>query len=186
MYKSLEEIVNNFNTTPFLFVGSGITRRYYNLPSWKGLLEVFIKKMSDDEFAFASYENKAKELISKGSELYPKIAELIEKDFNNLWFKNKEGIRNLDEYYYSKVKQESVSPFKAEIAIHIKNQSNIVPRYIEEIEKLKQLSIKSISGIITTNYDNFFEDNFEGYKRYVGQDELVFSGIQGIDRKSVV
>ena len=180
MYKSLEEIINNFNTTPFLFVGSGITRRYYNLPSWKGLLEVFIKKMSDDEFAFASYENKAKELISKESELYPKIAGLVEKDFNNLWFKNKEGIRNLDEYYYSKVKQESVSPFKAEIAIYIKNQSNIVPSYIEEIEKLNQLSIKSISGIITTNYDNFFEDNFDGYKRYVGQDELIFSGIQGI------
>lgn len=180
MYKNLKEIVDNFNTTPFLFVGSGITRRYYNLPSWKGLLEIFISKISDDEFAFATYENKAKELIKNESELYPKIAELIEKDFNNLWFKNEKGIRNLDEYYSNKVKQESVSPFKAEIAMYIKNQSNIVQTYIEEIEKLKKLSVKSISGIITTNYDNFFEENFEGYKRYVGQDELIFSGIQGI------
>ena len=180
MYKNLKEIIDNFNTTPFLFVGSGITRRYYDLPSWKGLLEIFISKISSDEFAFASYENKAKELIRNESELYPKIAELVEKDFNNLWFKNEKGIRNLDDYYSNKVKKESVSPFKAEIAMYIKNQSNIVPTYIEEIEKLKKLSIKSISGIITTNYDNFFEENFEGYKRYVGQDELIFSGIQGI------
>ena len=180
MYKNLKEIIDHFNTTPFLFVGSGITRRYYNLPSWRGLLEIFISKISDDEFAFASYENKAKETIKNKNELYPKIVELIEKEFNNLWFKNEKDIRNLDEYYYNKVKQESISPFKAEIAMYIKKQSNLVPTYIEEIEKLKALSIKSIAGIITTNYDDFFENNFEGYKRYVGQDELIFSGIQGI------
>ena len=180
MYKNLKEIIDSFNTTPFLFVGSGITRRYYGLPSWKGLLEIFINKISNDEFAFASYENKAKELIKNENELYPKIAELIEKDFNNLWFRNDRNIRNLDQYYSNKVKRESVSPFKAEVAMYIKNKSNISTEYIEEIEKLKKLSIRSISGIITTNYDDFFEDNFEGYKRYVGQDELIFSGIQGI------
>ena len=180
MYKNLKEIIDNFNTTPFLFVGSGITRRYYDLPSWKGLLEIFISRISNDDFAFASYENKAKELIRNESELYPKIAELVEKDFNNLWFKNEKGIRSLDEYYSNKVKQESVSPFKAEVAMYIKNNSNIIAVYKEEIKKLKKISVKSISGIITTNYDDFFEDNFEGYKRYVGQDELIFSGIQGI------
>lgn len=180
MYKNLKEIIDNFNATPFLFVGSGITRRYYNLPSWKGLLEIFIAKISSDEFAFAAYENKAREVIKSDGELYPKIAELIEKDFNDLWFKNEGEIRNLDQYYSDKVKRDSLSPFKAEIAMYIKNASNITSEYIEEIEKLKKLSTKSISGIITTNYDDFFENNFEGYKRYVGQDELIFSGIQGI------
>ena len=86
MFKNLKDIIDSFNTTPFLFVGSGMTRRYYNLPSWKGLLEVFIKKISNDEFAFASYENKARELIDNENELYPKIADLVEKDFNRLWF----------------------------------------------------------------------------------------------------
>ena len=180
MYKDLKELIDSFNTTPFLFVGSGMTRRYYNLPSWKGLLEIFIKKISNDEFAFASYESKARELVDSENEIYPKIADLVEKDFNELWFKNIKDIRNLDEYYSNKVKKEGVSPFKAEIAMYIKNNSNIVDTYMEEIKKLKELSIKSISGIITTNYDNFFEENFDGYKRYVGQKELIFSGIQGI------
>lgn len=180
MYKNLNELIDSFKTTPFLFVGSGITRRYYNLPSWKGLLEIFIKKISDDDFAFASYESRAKELIQNENELYPKIADLIEKDFNTLWFKNEPNIRTLDEYYSNLVKQEGCSPFKAEIAMYIKNNSNVVKEYNKEIEKLKKLSVKSISGVITTNYDNFFEDSFEGYKRYVGQDELIFSVIQGI------
>ena len=180
MYKDLNEIIDKFNTTPFLFVGSGLTRRYYNLPSWKGLLEIFIKKISDDEFAFASYESKARELVNNENELYPKIADLVEKDFNDLWFKNEKEIRTLNEFYSNMVKQESISPFKAEVAMYIENNSNIIPSYNEEIEKLKKLSVKSISGIITTNYDNFFENTFEGYKRYVGQNELIFSSLQGI------
>ena len=43
MLKDIKEIVSNFNANPILFMGSGITRRYYNLPNWRGLLEIFIK-----------------------------------------------------------------------------------------------------------------------------------------------
>lgn len=43
-----------------------------------------------------------------------------------------------------------------------------------------QIAEKSITGIITTNYDSFLEEHFDGFIRYVGQNQLIFSAIQGV------
>ena len=94
---NLEEIVKKFKTTPVLFIGSGITRRYYNLPNWNDLLKYFSEKIKDDEFIFNSYINMAKSLEQKAG-LLPKVAELIQKDFDKKWFENK-NIRTLNKKY---------------------------------------------------------------------------------------
>lgn len=45
MKSIISDVINRFNATPFLFVGSGLTRRYYNLPNWEDLLKVFAEKL---------------------------------------------------------------------------------------------------------------------------------------------
>ena len=163
---NIEDVVEKFNTTPFLFLGSGITRRYYNLPDWKGLLEHFAREVRDDDFAYSAYENRASKLENPVG-LLPKVAELIQADYDEKWFSDT-SVRTLDEETLEKVKS-GLSPFKAEVAAYIKRSCMVVDRYKTEIELLSKLSEKNIAGVITTNYDEFVEKHFWGYKKYVGQ-----------------
>lgn len=39
---------------------------------------------------------------------------------------------------------------------------------------------KSIAAVITTNYDTFIEDSLKNYTKFIGQEELIFSNIQGV------
>lgn len=174
---TLQEVIARFNTTPFLFAGAGITRRYYDLPGWEDLLRHFAARISQDRFIYQAYKTQAEKLDCPNGVL-PMVASLIQKDFDDKWYKDP-GMRSLDEMGLRMV-ENGVSPFKAEISAMISGSSVYNPDYAEEIKKLKSISKKNLAGVITTNYDLFFETLFEDYKSYVGQDELVFSPIQGI------
>lgn len=174
---NISDVINNFSTIPFLFVGSGMSRRYLNLPDWKGLLKHFAEVISEDEFAYDAYVNKAKTMECKAG-LMPKAAELIQQDFDDKWFKDK-SIRTVGAEAQEQL-HNGLSPFKAELAVYIKKKSQVNRDYQAEIEKLAEISEKNIAGIITTNYDSFLEDHFKGFTKYVGQSQLVFSAIQGM------
>ncbi|MEG0385740.1 MAG: SIR2 family protein [Solibacillus sp.] len=174
----IDEVVQRFNATPILFVGSGLSRRYLNLPDWKGLLEHFAKIINNDDFAYSAYENKVKAFECKAG-IMPKVAELIQSDYDVKWFADP-TIRTVEEEVLEQIKEQGLSPFKAEIATFIKNQTTVSPSYEREVSKLAQISEKSIAGIITTNYDSFLEDTLQGFTKYIGQTQLIFSAIQGI------
>ena len=163
---------------PMLFIGSGLTIRYLGLENWKGLLRKFARLTTENEYAYELYEQQAKGLECKEG-LLPKVAELIERDFNVRWFKN-------EQFQESRAQStneiaRSVSPFKIEISRHMRDQSREHKGEFEtEIELFKKLEMKSIGGVLTTNYDTFIEDMFPSYTKYIGQEELLFSTLHGI------
>lgn len=173
----LQDVIQKFNTTPFLFAGSGITRRYYGLPNWEGLLKHFASKIKSDRFGYQSYVAKA-QMDESPEGLLPKVATLIQHDFDLAWYDNVEGIRTLTDRELKKV-EDGVSPFKAEVAKFIEESSQLVDGYQSEIQALRNISLRNIAGVITTNYDTFFERLFSDYQTFVGQEELIFSSIQG-------
>ena len=174
---TIDEIISRFSTVPFLFVGSGLTRRYLNLPDWKGLLRHFAECIRNDEFAYSSYENLAKGMECKAG-VMPKVAELIQKDYDQKWFSDA-TIRTVEGEALNLI-HNGMSPFKVELANYLKMVAVANEKYQIEIEKLSEISEKSIAGVITTNYDTFLEDYFHGFCKYVGQSELIFSPIQGV------
>ena len=83
----INTVIDGLSSTPFLFIGSGLSRRYYNLPDWKGLLEVFAKRLSQDEFAFQKYIRRAENMEPNlNSSILADVASLIMDDFDRRWF----------------------------------------------------------------------------------------------------
>ena len=165
---------------PFLFIGSGISRRYVESESWDGLLRIFAAKADSSDLFYERLRDRARaELSSAGdspdklSILYPKIADLIESVFNETWYKSQEYQEHRREFAESV--RDGLSPFKLELALYCKGLMQKRIRLENEIESLKGLSAKSIAGIITTNYDCLIEHLFPDMVPYVGQEELIFS-----------
>lgn len=65
---------------PFLFIGSGLSKRYLNTENWEDLLRKFCTEFSNNEFQYDIYANQINEEDYYGRQ--PAIANLLEKDYN--------------------------------------------------------------------------------------------------------
>ncbi|MFS8183513.1 SIR2 family protein [Pseudovibrio denitrificans] len=147
---------------PFLFVGSGFSRRYIGLETWEALLERFC--MGDVPFAY--YKSSA------GGKL-PDAASLISKDFHELWWRDtrfEESRANFSE----KIKDRT-SPLRLEISQYMQSRDIMLPASKDLAKEIELLKECNVDGVITTNWDLLLERLFPKYKVYIGQGELLFS-----------
>lgn len=165
--KELEEILAARTAAPFLFVGSGFSRRYLGLETWSELLKRFCQDVQEYGYYATS---------SNGN--LPRAASLIAKDFNAAWWKlpKYEESRNQNR---DQMKGED-SALKLEIsnylsAIDLKRVG--AEMYEKEIDLLKGLYV---DGIITTNWDLLLEELFPDYRVFIGQEQLLFANPQSI------
>ncbi|MCD8294097.1 MAG: SIR2 family protein [Clostridia bacterium] len=173
---TIRDVISRFETTPFLFVGSGLTRRYLGLPNWEGLLDHFAHEVKNSRHSLLEYKiSTGLSLNSDPDVMLPKVAELIEHDYNLKWIRNP-GIRHIN----GEALSSKDSPFRYELAQYIMSISKVNENYADEIKLLRKVSEKSISGYITTNYDMFLENLLPGYKCYIGQKDILFEPVQGI------
>ncbi len=159
----LELHLKKFSTNPYLFIGSGLSRRYLNLPTWLTFLESFYSTLNLDK-QFEYYQSK-----SNGS--LPLLASIIGNEFHAKWWELP-AFKNSRELYKDLAKENELSPFKIEIANNIRKHSVPNKDFEEEINLLKS---SVIDGIITTNWDNFLNELFSDFKPYIGQQELMFA-----------
>lgn len=177
----ISEILKGSTSLPFLFVGAGMSMRYLSTQNWEGLLRKFASFVDPTPLAYEKFLNKSRQIIQASGREATKntinttIADLIEIDFNDIWFTDPrfEDSRNK----HQEIIRTGVSPFKLEMAQEFKNiDHNVVPeKYLKEISLLKRIGKKSIAGIITTNYDLFLDNLYPEFTTYIGQEELIFS-----------
>ncbi len=169
------DLFSEFKHLPFLFIGSGISRRYLGLPNWEGLLRHFAEIVHPDN-------PLALEVFSRSEEglAWPAISSRIEKEFNQVWLTDK-AYRKDREVFKNQVKQ-GVSPFKLSMATFFSEAEKKTSdgHLLDELSCLTNVGKRSIAGVITTNYDLLIEEVFSGYEVFVGQEQLLFSEPQGI------
>ena len=165
--EKLIRIFESRTAGPFLFVGSGFSRRYLGLEDWRGLLEKFCR--ADKPFEY---------YLAKADGDFPTVAKLLAEDFNEYWWENDEFSLNR-ERYKSKIRN-STSALRIEICNYLSNLDQSVAKLSDYSNEVELLSTLNVDGIITTNWDMFIEQLFPEYKTYIGQEELLFSNPQEI------
>jgi SIR2-like domain len=163
MTTDLQEHLAKFSTNPYLFIGSGLSRRFISLPTWEELLVSFFEDSKID----GDYEYHR----SKSNGNLPQLASDLAKDFHEIWWKSSE-FKEARNKFKSQARDKKDTPFKIQLAEIVKKKGIVNEQYQTEIDLLKT---SVIDGIISTNWDDFLETIFDDFKVYIGQQELLFS-----------
>lgn len=158
---NIKECLSNMECQPILFLGSGISRRYFDAPNWDELL-----KMLAENCPIAKKYGYYKQTYGSSIEIGTKLSEVYKE-----WAWS-DGEKEFPKEYFS-------DRYKSDIFIKSKIVDlleQITPKSIDEIPLFKHEinSLQEIKpyAIITTNYDKFIETIFPDYTPIVGQKVL--------------
>lgn len=159
--------LESFSTAPFLFVGSGFSRRYAGTEDWSGLLADLARKAGKPYQRYFSSANGD----------YPRMASLIAEDFHDVWWDSGDYDEHREKFDPPETR---ASPLKIEMASTFAQAVDKLPESGPLNEELEALRVAVLEGIITTNYDTILEYVFPDFVPFVGQDELLFRDAHGI------
>ncbi|KAB0266596.1 hypothetical protein [Microvirga brassicacearum] len=152
---------------PILFVGAGLSRRYFQAPDWHGALATALKAVDDGG---PDYEYYAQ--ISKNDAV--KIGtSLIERIHAWAWGKGKKSFPQ--DLYNEK--------FSPDIFIKHLISDNLI-KITPKISKLTDKKLREEIGllrdirphaVITTNFDTFLEKIYDGYEPIIGQKVIKYN-----------
>lgn len=163
--------LQNNNEFPIIFIGSGITKRYFeNAPTWDQLLQKLWGETHDLPSYFAEFHKLKNKFGSKDKNnfsVFTKLATELEKQYDQEFYDGRIKIKGLS---IEKAHYEEISPFRQRIAnifLSLKLKSDYKAEVADFFKMLKKAKL-----IITTNYDNFIENNFKKIDVKVGNKGL--------------
>lgn len=166
--KIITSLLAQCGARPVLFVGSGMTRRYLNGPSWRELLEKIAQRASipDDKFAY---------LAQKAGQDWIELGTLLSSEVHQWAFGA--GRNSFPKTYFSaESDQDAFIKFLAsqildELTPNIIHLSQALAQEVRAFQKIAP------HAVITTNFDKFLEDQFPEYKLVIGEEIIPLSTI---------
>ncbi len=188
----IKKIVSKFKQLPYLFVGTGLSMRYSDAPSWDSLLFRIWSCMNDGgEDRFKKFKQGVIYELKNNNPEYsddiikyhanPRIASKLEKQFNDLYYSDDTfESRIFSREVQKEIIDNSYNPFKTYVALIAKELSIDSGR--NESEELKVLidNKDKIAGVITTNYDNILSEIFSDFNVIIGQKDILLSNVSNI------
>jgi hypothetical protein len=146
---------------PILFLGSGVSRRYFGAPDWPGLLRQMSKICPLIPHEFAYYEQSFPSLRHIGQEFATKFREWAWGD----------GRANFPEEYFDSSYSQEIF-LKHKVAEYLDSITPSEPSLSGDdslSQELRLLQAIRPHAIVTTNYDVFLERLFPEYQPIIGQ-----------------
>lgn len=174
-------------STPYLFVGSGFSRRYFGTPGWEELLREIAEASG---IQYGKYVDDPNDL--------PAVASAMAADIKNSWYDGKFlkydwcdpdnledavglGVDMALKYIACQLTETRV---RDSIPMYFKpnNPTGKNEFYEDDVlrEELDIFSRMNPPAIITTNYDSALETIHKGYQVYGSQSEMISSSLQNI------
>lgn len=120
---NVSEFVSNFKNHPVLFVGTGLSLRYFdNSYTWDGLLSKICMNYSDNPEHYLDLKYSC--IDNNNICCYPKLGSLIEKEFNQYAEKNRKGkFKEVNDTFYERMAVgEKLSRFKIYVSSFFKDR----------------------------------------------------------------
>lgn len=159
--KDIEKCVEDMGCQPIVFIGSGISKRYFSAPNWDELLTKLCEICPNVERPFAYFRQTF--------DSNPKIGSALAERFKE-WAWSEQAC-DFPEYLYS-AEQPADIYFKYKISKIIEEMTpkNLLPHALNEMnEEIIALQNLKPHAIITTNFDKLCEIIFPEYQPIIGQ-----------------
>lgn len=142
------------NEFPVIFIGSGITQRYFqDAPTWDNLLQTLWQETTQDESYFSVFHQLSKK-YNDPFNIYTELATQIEEKYDDAFYS---GVTKLPNLTPKQAHINQISPFRTKIA-NIFGELNFKSSSDSKELKLFKGMLSKARLIVTTNYDSFIEN----------------------------
>lgn len=157
----IKDTMEAMECRPIYFIGTGVSKRYFDAPNWRELLQCIALKIGLDASMFNYIVQKhSSNNVSIGSELEGLV-------FEWAW---KGGKNSFPSEYFEKEYEKSI--FIKHLAAIVLKEKFKLPDTVDGYNHKEEVSRMSSShphAIVTTNYDEMLESIFSDYEVVIGQ-----------------
>lgn len=185
MVMTISEFISKFRTHPVLFIGAGISLRYYEgAYSWDSLLKTIATEL-DKGSPRLYFDLRNKAMDAQGSCDYPSLATSLEEEIDTRLRGASPEDESIPQIWgvVNKVFYEAAGSYRktSRLKIWVKELLSVLalnPLRKYEIPSFKK-ACEKVASIVTTNYDTFVEDHL-GFTPLLGNDILLSNPYQSV------